>query len=171
MASSLSRHRAKRLAALREAARLSALSDGAFDIIVQPLWDLARQDRNRAPALPLIGWRRISADASGVILRPGMAVTLNGIAQGRARTLGLRDPRRADGYAGALELDGRCVATSGDHASVFSADFSHHHIFDRATGGSPAELAAGIEGVDLLAQRRAALAAVAGIGVCIAVRL
>ena len=164
------------LAVLREAARLSALSDGAFDITVQPLWDLARQGRDRAPALPLIGWRRMSADASGVILRPGMAITLNGIAQGyaldlartalaargirhalidtgefgalgqaeqgRAWTLAVRDPRRAGAYAGALELDGRCVATSGDYASAFSADFSRHHIFDPATGDSPAELAA-----------------------------
>ena len=164
------------LAVLNEAARLSALSDGAFDITVQPLWDLARQGRNRAPALPLIGWRRICADAGGVILRPGMAITLNGIAQGyaldlaraalaargirhalidtgefgalgqggqgRAWTLGVRDPRRADAYAGALELDNRCVATSGDYASAFSTDFSSHHIFDPATGASPVELAA-----------------------------
>jgi len=75
------------LAVLKEAARLSALSDGAFDITVQPLWDLARQGRDGAPALSLIGWRRISADASGVILRPGMAITLNGIAQGYALDL------------------------------------------------------------------------------------
>lgn len=164
------------LAVLEQAARLSALSDGAFDITVQPLWDLARQGRDGAPALPLIGWRRISADDSGVILRPGMAITLNGIAQGYALdlaraalaargirhalidtgeigalgqpepgrdwTLGVRDPRRPEGHAGALTLDGRCVATSGDYASAFSADFSRHHIFDPATGASPAELAA-----------------------------
>ncbi len=164
------------LAVLREAARLSALSDGAFDITVQPLWDLARQGRDRAPALPLIGWQRMFADASGVILRPGMAITLNGIAQGyaldlaraalaargirhalidtgefgalgkagqgRAWTLAVQDPRRAHGYAGVLEFDGRCVATSGDYASAFDNDFSRHHIFDPATGESPAELAA-----------------------------
>ena len=164
------------LAVLTEAARLSALSGGAFDITVQPLWDLARQGRDRTPALPLIGWRRMSADAGGVILRPGMAITLNGIAQGyaldlaraalaargighalidtgefgalgqaaqgRAWTLGVRDPRRAEGYAGAIELDSRCVATSGDYASAFSDDFSRHHIFDPATGASPGELAA-----------------------------
>ena len=172
----LARPSAHLLAVLREAARLSALSDGAFDITVQPLWDLARQGRDRAPALPLIGWQRMSADAGGVILRPGMAVTLNGIAQGyaldlaraalaahgirhalidtgefgalgkaeqgRAWTLAVRDPRRAHGYVGALALDGRCVATSGDYGSAFNADFSRHHIFDPATGESPAELAA-----------------------------
>ena len=62
--------------------------------------------------------------------------------QGRAWTLAVRDPRRTDAYAGALELDGRCVATSGDYASAFSADFSRHHIFDPSTGASPGELAA-----------------------------
>ena len=104
----------------------------------------------------------MSADAGGVILRPGMAITLNGIAQGyaldlaraalaargighalidtgefgalgqaaqgRAWTLGVRDPRRAEGYAGALELDSRCVATSGDYASAFSDDFSVNEL-------------------------------------------
>jgi thiamine biosynthesis lipoprotein len=41
-----------------------------------------------------------------------------------------------------LEMDGRCVATSGDYATAFTADFSRHHIFDPATGASPSELAA-----------------------------
>jgi thiamine biosynthesis lipoprotein len=164
------------LAVLSEASRLSALTGGAFDITVQPLWELARQGRGRAPALPLVGWRRMRADADRVTLHPGMQITLNGIAQGyaldlaraalqargirhalidtgefgalgaaeggRPWTLGVRDPRREDGYAGVLNMDGRAVATSGDYASAFTQDFSDHHIFDPATGASPAQLAA-----------------------------
>lgn len=164
------------LAVLNEAGRLSRLTNGAFDITVQPLWALARQGMNRMPALPLIGWRRMSVNAVGVTLQPGMAITLNGIAQGyavdlaraalQARgirhalidtgefgalgrgkegqpwTLGIRDPRREDAYAGVLQMDSRAIATSGDYATAFTSDFSEHHIFDPATGASPVELAA-----------------------------
>ena len=56
-------------------------------------------------------------------------------------TLGVLDPRDADGLAAVLEVDGRCVATSGDYASAFTPDFVHHHIFDPVTGDSPRELA------------------------------
>jgi thiamine biosynthesis lipoprotein len=143
---------------------------------VQPLWDLARAGRSRAPALPLVGWQRMQLDAAGITLGPGMAITLNGIAQGyaldlaraalqargirhalidtgefgalgaaeggRPWMLGVRDPRRENAHVGLLPMDGRAVATSGDYATAFTPDFSSHHIFDPATGASPAELAA-----------------------------
>ena len=164
------------LAVLNEAGRLSRLTGGAFDITVQPLWTLAREGMDRMPALPLIGWRRMSVSGANVTLEPGMAITLNGIAQGyavdlaraalKARgirhalidtgefgalgrgkegkpwTLGIRDPRRVDAYAGVLQMDSRAIATSGDYATAFTPDFSEHHIFDPATGASPVELAA-----------------------------
>ena len=56
-------------------------------------------------------------------------------------TLGVLDPRDPDTLAAVLQVDGRCVATSGDYASTFTPDFVHHHIFDPATGDSPQELA------------------------------
>jgi thiamine biosynthesis lipoprotein len=164
------------LAVLNEARRLAAHTGGAFDITVQPLWDLARAGRSRAPALPLVGWQRMHIDAAGITLEPGMAITLNGIAQGyaldlaraalqargirhalidtgefgalgaaeggRPWMLGVRDPRRETVHAGVLQMDRRAVATSGDYAAAFTPDFSSHHIFDPATGASPAELAA-----------------------------
>jgi thiamine biosynthesis lipoprotein len=164
------------LAVLEQANRLSAQTGGAFDITVQPMWQLAQSGRSGAPALPLVGWQRMRVDAAGVALGPGMAITLNGIAQGyavdlaraalqargirhalidtgefgalgaaeggRPWTLGIRDPRRAQDHAGLLPMDGRAVATSGDYASAFTPDFLSHHIFDPATGASPAELAA-----------------------------
>jgi hypothetical protein len=49
--------------------------------------------------------------------------------------------RRANSIVETLALDGRSIATSGDYASAFAADFSRHHIFDPATGESPPELA------------------------------
>jgi thiamine biosynthesis lipoprotein len=72
------------LTVLREATRLSAQTGGAFDITVQPWWELARSGHSRAPALPLVGWRRMRMDADGITLGAGMAITLNGIAQGYA---------------------------------------------------------------------------------------
>jgi len=56
-------------------------------------------------------------------------------------TLGVLDPRDTDALAAVLTVDGRSVATSGDYASTFTADFVHHHIFNPATGASPQELA------------------------------
>jgi thiamine biosynthesis lipoprotein len=56
-------------------------------------------------------------------------------------TLGILDPRDRQAIAATLQLDGRCVATSGDYQAPFTPDFVHHHIFDPATGISPQELA------------------------------
>jgi thiamine biosynthesis lipoprotein len=163
------------LAVLDCARTVSTLTGGAFDITVQPLWNLAAQGSPTKSALPLLGWRRVRADTRRIALDAGMAITLNGIAQGyaldlaraalaargirhalidtgefgslgradggRPWTLGVRDPRRDDGILDTLALDGRSIATSGDYATAFSADFSRHHIFDPATGASPRELA------------------------------
>lgn len=78
---------------LSYAASVSAATGGAFDVTVQPLWrryaeHFAAADADPAgPAvddlLPLVDWRAITVSADRVGLqRPGMAVTLNGIAQG-----------------------------------------------------------------------------------------
>lgn len=64
---------------------------GLFDPTVQPLWAVHAEAhaRGRAPeaaalarALAAIGWDRVRFDAEAVTLQPGMALTLNGIAQG-----------------------------------------------------------------------------------------
>lgn len=86
---------------LRKSLDVSARTGGAFDITVQPLWllysrskgkpDPAELDKTRA----LVGWRNVEvADRRIRLARPGMAITLNAIAQGYAadRVLGvLRD--------------------------------------------------------------------------------
>ena len=81
---------------LGEAAAFGRLTGGAFDITVQPLWRLYAAHFSRADAdpagpaaaaiaavLPLVGQAAIEFDPAAVRLpRPGMAITLNGIAQG-----------------------------------------------------------------------------------------
>lgn len=84
------------VALLREATGISALSGGAFDVTVQPLWQLYRDHFARHPPDELgpdpraIAAVRTLVDFTGIdsshariaLAKPGMAVTLNGIAQG-----------------------------------------------------------------------------------------
>lgn len=79
-----------------DASRISALTGGAFDVTVQPLWKLYADhfaNPTADPAGPppaavaaaraLIDYRAVLTEPGRVALgRPGMAVTLNGIAQG-----------------------------------------------------------------------------------------
>ncbi|MCK9517018.1 MAG: FAD:protein FMN transferase [Ottowia sp.] len=78
---------------LQESRQLSALTQGAFDPSVQVLWDLYADAARRGQALPRaeqvaealkqVDWRAIEVTGRSVRLaRPGMALTLNGIAQG-----------------------------------------------------------------------------------------
>lgn len=81
---------------LSEALLLAERSQGAFDPSIQPLWslyarhfgspDASPQGPNRRDierALELVDWRSIAIDDGTIrLLKPGMAITLNGIAQG-----------------------------------------------------------------------------------------
>ncbi|THC45478.1 FAD:protein FMN transferase [Massilia sp. Mn16-1_5] len=110
------------LAVLRHARDLSRLTAGAFDITVQPLWQAGRRafdagilpspaERERARAL--VGWNLVDAASERVMLRkPGMRITLNGLAQGYAADLALRAVR-ARGVVHAL-LDTGEFAAHGD---------------------------------------------------------
>jgi len=82
------------VAILRHAQSVSRRTDGAFDVTVQPLWQLYAEAK-RAGRLPSaaeieaarskVDWRRVILSAECVELRGvGMSVTLNGIAQGFA---------------------------------------------------------------------------------------
>ena len=165
---------------LRYARRLSARTGGAFDVTVQPLWELyaGAYAEGRLPrseeidaARARVGLGKLDLGARRIRLAPRMGVTLNGVAQGFAAdrvlavlrrhgvenalvdtgelgavgtkqggaawTAGIQDPRRADAFVSIATLDGRCLATSGDYVTAFSADFACHHIFDPATGRSP----------------------------------
>jgi thiamine biosynthesis lipoprotein len=56
--------------------------------------------------------------------------------------VGVRDPRRADAILARIPLADRALSSSGDDGYAFSDDRRHHHIFDPASGYSPADLAA-----------------------------
>jgi thiamine biosynthesis lipoprotein len=82
------------LEVLRVARDISESTRGAFDVTVQPLWDVyvgakahgrLPNDAEIAQARSLIGWRRLEVlDDRVRFTQPGMGVTLNGIAQGFA---------------------------------------------------------------------------------------
>ena len=81
---------------LAEARRYSELTQGAFDVTVQPLWQVHaahfRQAKGRAEgpapaaiaaALDRVDHRALAIDPALIAFeKPGMAITLNGIAQG-----------------------------------------------------------------------------------------
>lgn len=95
----LSEPDARLLAVLSTAQSLSAMSRGAFDITVQPLWRIFRDaaDAARLPersahlqARSRVNWQDVEISAARVAFkRPGMAITLNGLAQGYAADLAL----------------------------------------------------------------------------------
>jgi len=73
------------------AARISQASEGAFDVTVQPLWDvhvkahrdLGDLDDALDDARSRVGWRRLEIASDRIAFGdPKMAATLNGIAQG-----------------------------------------------------------------------------------------
>ncbi len=85
------------LRVLRLAQRVAAGSRGAFDVTIQPLWQ-AWESARRSGAVATPGalrsarlqvdWRALRLDGADVFLqRPGMALSLNGIAQGYAADL------------------------------------------------------------------------------------
>jgi thiamine biosynthesis lipoprotein len=162
---------------LEAAADMAVRSGGAFDPTVQPLWTLYASssipsEEALAAAVKLVDWRNVHISANEIrFQQPGMAITLNGIAQGyatdRAMTVlrrhgieqalvdageiaslgdkfvgrpwnvGIQHPRVKDAYIGVAELNGRCMSTSGDYETAFTADLSKNHIVDPATGRSP----------------------------------
>ncbi len=83
------------LEVLQHAQALSRRTSGAFDVTVQPLWEAAAAGGDTQAARARVDWRRLSVDAQQVRLQsPGMAVTLNGIAQGYGVDLALAALRR-----------------------------------------------------------------------------
>ena len=72
---------------LQSAQKLARLTDGAFDVTVQPLWEAASEAAAQADdsnkALALVDWRKLSVSNERILLsQTGMAVTVNGLAQG-----------------------------------------------------------------------------------------
>ncbi len=149
------------------------LSQGAFDPSIQPLWQLYAEHFARHPGDPAgpgldainavqrhIDYRRIAVGAEEIRLDPGMALTLNGIAQGyitdrvadllRARgwgdvLLNLGEIRALPGRPWSvalpgngpvLELSNAAVATSAGAGSPFAGAQGPHHLLHPGTGSS-----------------------------------
>lgn len=91
--------------------RIARRSQGAFDVTVQPLWQLYAQAQKEgrlprpehvAQTQRRVGWERLQVSAERITLaQPGMGVSLNGIAQGYAADL-VRASLKRDGVAHAL---------------------------------------------------------------------
>jgi len=152
-------------------------TDGAFDVTVQPLWqcyvehfsrDGASQSGPSAETLEtavrLVGWSHVRVSSERIALaRPGMGLTLNGVAQGyitdrvvsllreagvtsslvdmgEIRALGPRPDGRpwqaalADAPGHAVGLVDKAVATSAADGFRFDADGRCNHLFHPATG-------------------------------------
>lgn len=115
----LARPPAELLGLLRRARAISARSAGSFDVTVQPLWllyDRCRQQgrlptsAEREAARQKVGWQGPQLATDEIRLaRPGMGVTLNGIAQGHAADLTARLLRQ-HGVAHALVDAGEWAA-------------------------------------------------------------
>lgn len=104
--------------------RISAQSRGAFDVTVQPLWALYAEAQTRGglptsaeiqSARQRVGWRHLQISPERVsFAKPGMRITLNGIAQGYASDL-VREQLRHSGISHAL-------INTGEWSSLGKAD-------------------------------------------------
>ncbi|KGM86564.1 Membrane-associated lipoprotein involved in thiamine biosynthesis [Roseovarius mucosus DSM 17069] len=157
---------------LSQAAAAHRATGGLFDPSVQPLWDLYARSYSagNAPAEAEIAaarahgaWDDLRYDAEAITLRPGMALTLNGIAQGYIadriahllQTEGLNDilidtgelcalggnPQGGD-WSVTLDapdrpqigLRDRALASSAPRGTVFDTEGTAGHILDPRTG-------------------------------------
>jgi thiamine biosynthesis lipoprotein len=117
------------LGMMSEAQRYGESTDGAFDVTVQPLWRLYADHFAAVGADPagppadaigraraLVDYRAVKLDTVRIALsRPGMAVTLNGIAQGFV-TDRVADLLRRDGLDDVL-IDLGEIRASGSQAN------------------------------------------------------
>lgn len=106
----------------------AALSQGTFDVTVQPLWDLYAGHFSQSSADPagpdeaavqraksLVDWRGLTVEGERVAFaKPGMAATFNGIAQGFVTDV-VADMLRARGITNVL-LDLGEMRALGTHA-------------------------------------------------------
>jgi len=73
--------------------------------------------------------------ASALVNAGGDLYALGASADGEDWSIGVRDPRRADGLLATLRVRDRAVATSGDYERFFTfAGRRYHHLLDPTTG-------------------------------------
>lgn len=169
---------AELVAILEDCRRFHAATGGAFDPTIQPLWRLCAEhfakggDPDGPPAAAVaaargrVGLDRVKVGAGRIAFtRPGMALTLNGIAQGWITDRVAEGLRAAGvtstlvdmgeiravgpyawqvGIAGTDEvvaLEDRAIATSAPGGFAFDAAGRFTHIIDPRAGTTPAAFA------------------------------
>lgn len=128
--------------------RIHAATGGLFDPTVQPLWALyARRfteggqpsTNDLAQTLATVGWPGVEMDETAIKLRPGMALTLNGVAQGFIADR-IADMLRAEGLTNVLVNTGelRAIGTTVEGAPwpVTLTSGGHVDLADRALASS-----------------------------------
>lgn len=125
-------------ALLTYALDLSARTQGAFDVSVKPVLDAYSAGRFEVEALrETVGYRQIEVDARRIRLhRPGMALTLDGLAKGRVVD-GAVEALRAIGFERVFVEAGGDLLASGP-----GPDNTPWQVGVRNPRGSGAELAA-----------------------------
>ena len=73
------------------------------------------------------------------LIDSGEIGTLGRHIEDRAWSIGIKHPRNPDEILGLAELQGRCLATSGDYETRFDDGYEHHHLFDPNSGLSSNE--------------------------------
>lgn len=148
------------------AGAVNRASGGSFDPTIQPLWQAEAKARElgqplshaeRADLMADVGWDGVTLAAEAISLRRGMALTLNGIAQGYiadrvAALLATHGLSRALIDTGEmvalpegdwtihlsegskLTLQNRALATSSPQGMTFGGDGVTSHIFNPTTG-------------------------------------
>jgi thiamine biosynthesis lipoprotein len=81
---------------LSQAIAVGDLTGGAFDVSIKPLLDAVRDEKEVADYQKFVDYRRIQVHDSEIVLQPGMALTLDGIAKGSV----------VDGAVAALQAQG-----------------------------------------------------------------
>jgi thiamine biosynthesis lipoprotein len=120
---------------LQEAQKMSEASGGAFDVTVQPLWEVyaAAKKANLRPdptaveaARTKVDWRRVEVLPAAIRLRGrGTAVTLNGIAQGFAADRAV-EVLRQHGIEHALANTGELAALGhNSHGEPWTVGIQH----------------------------------------------
>lgn len=155
---------------------IHAATGGAFDPTVQPLWRVYAEAVGRAPDLEAleaarraVGWRSVAIAAEAIhFRRPGMALTLNGIAQGYIadrvadllRDAGLRDVlvdmgeisthgARSDGTpwrAGIAAPDGRLLREVALKERALATSAPHGTLLNDAGDGHILDPRTGVPG-------------------------
>ncbi|WP_323037960.1 FAD:protein FMN transferase [Pararhodobacter sp.] len=109
------------LECLSTAGAVHAASGGRFDPTIQPLWALYAEHisagqmpdaASLATVMGRIGWSRLRIDAAAIEMQPGMALSLNGIAQGYIADK-VAALLRAEGLHDVLINTGEFVALGG----------------------------------------------------------